>query len=149
MGKEKDAAAYPFFRELLQWGLYKRSQGRIARQVTFAALLIVCLIGAWRLHVHWQAENELWQTFVPTVVAALGAWLSFRAVNLPRFADFLISVEAEMYKVSWPSRAELFRSGLVVILVIFGLAMILVGYDMFWNLVLSKLLGIRSGGGGG
>ena len=148
MGKEKDAAAYPFFRELLQWGLYKRSQGRIARQVTFAALLIVCLIGAWRLHMHWQSSGEIWHTLVPTVVAALGAWLSFRAVNLPRFADFLISVEAEMYKVSWPSRGELFRSALVVILVIFGLALILVGYDMFWRFVLN-FLGISSGGGGG
>ena len=30
-------------------------------------------------------------------------------VNLPVFADFLIAVEAEMNKVSWPTRGELFR----------------------------------------
>ena len=31
-------------------------------------------------------------------------------MNMPRFADFLIAVEAEMNKVSWPSKAELIRS---------------------------------------
>ena len=36
-----------------------------------------------------------------------------------QFADFLIAVEAEMTKVSWPSRGELVRSSIVVILVIF------------------------------
>jgi preprotein translocase subunit SecE len=48
---------------------------------------------------------------------------------MPTFADFLISVEGEMNKVSWPSRSELFRASLVVILVIFFLAALLFGYD--------------------
>ncbi len=34
----------------------------------------------------------------------VGLWLCFRLVNMPRFADFLIAVEAEMNKVSWPTR---------------------------------------------
>ena len=34
---------------MFQVGLYKRTQGRIARQVTFAALALVVLIGALRL----------------------------------------------------------------------------------------------------
>jgi len=41
--------------------------------------------------------------------------------------DFLIAVEAEMNKVSWPSRAELVRSAAVVIFVIFLLATVLFG----------------------
>jgi preprotein translocase subunit SecE len=58
--------------------------------------------------------------------------VSFRLVNMPRFADFLIAVEAEMYKVSWPSRTELIRSSLVVIFVIFALSVVLFGFDAFW-----------------
>ncbi len=34
---------------LFQLGLYKRSQGRITRQVTFAALMLTVALGAWRL----------------------------------------------------------------------------------------------------
>ena len=56
---------------------------------------------------------------------------------MPAFADFLISVEGEMNKVSWPSRSELFRASLVVILVIFSLAAILYAYD----LVLAYIVG--------
>ena len=45
MAKEKNATASPFLRELFQLGIYKRSQGRIARQVTFAVLAIVRAAG--------------------------------------------------------------------------------------------------------
>ena len=38
-----------FFEEFLRAGVYKRSQGRIVRQVTFAALALTLLIGLWRL----------------------------------------------------------------------------------------------------
>ena len=40
MGKEKNATAGPLLRELVQPGIYKRSQGRIARQATFYVLAI-------------------------------------------------------------------------------------------------------------
>ena len=61
--------------------------------------------------------------------------LRFRVVNMPRFADFLIAVEAEMNKVSWPSRSELVRSSIVVLITIFVLAVVLFAYDMFWGVV--------------
>ncbi len=76
---------------------------------------------------------------IPLVVFAVGAWLAFRLVNTPRFADFLIAVEAEMAKVSWPTKQELFRSSIVVMFTIFGLALILWGYDLFWNRLLTLL----------
>ena len=40
MGKEKNASFSLLLRELFNLNIYKRSQGRIARQVTFAAFLI-------------------------------------------------------------------------------------------------------------
>jgi preprotein translocase subunit SecE len=120
---------------------YKRSQGRIARQVTFFAVLAAVAIGAWRLSS--AASTDVGRYIVPSIVAAVGAWAAFRIVNIPRFADFLISVEAEMNKVSWPSRAELFRASLVVILVIFLLTAILFGYDLVLKTVVNWLLGNR------
>ena len=69
---------------------------------------------------------------------ALGAWISFRIVNLPKFADFLISVEAEMNKVSWPTSGELWRASMVVIAVIFFLA----GLLFFYDAILKTLAGL-------
>jgi preprotein translocase subunit SecE len=58
---------------------------------------------------------------------------------MPTFADFLISVEGEMNKVSWPSRSELFRASLVVILVIFFLAALLFAYDYILTVALQGI----------
>ena len=79
------------------------------------------------------------QFFVPALLVVAGGWLIFRLVNLPSFADFLIAVEAEMNKVSWPMRGELFRSSLVVILLILFLGLVLFGYDVFWRSLLNLL----------
>jgi preprotein translocase subunit SecE len=136
---------------------YKRSQGRIARQITFFAILATVAIGVWRLSDASTAETWAWlvpdgfearlspavvgRYLAPALLLAIGAWLAFRIVNLPRFADFLISVEAEMNKVSWPSRAELFRASMVVIIVIFLLTAILFTYDLVLKYVISWILG--------
>jgi preprotein translocase subunit SecE len=66
---------------------------------------------------------------VPLVILVGGFWIAFRIVNLPSFADFLIAVEAEMNKVSWPSQTELVRCSMVVIFLMFGLTMVLFAYD--------------------
>jgi preprotein translocase subunit SecE len=139
MAKEKNLTVSPFFREFFQLGFYKRSQGRIARQVTFASLLIVILLGAWRLSVFQINAGRGMQFAVPVALGALGIWLAFRLVNIPSFADFLIAVEAEMNKVSWPTRGELVRSSLVVIFCIFFLAAVLFGFDLFWRYLLHVL----------
>jgi preprotein translocase subunit SecE len=81
------------------------------------------------------------QYIVPALLVAFGAWLAFRIVNFPRFADFLISVEAEMNKVSWPSRGELFRASMVVLVVIFLLTAILLAYDLILKAAIGWFLG--------
>ena len=78
---------------------------------------------------------------MPGAVLLIGWWLCYRLINLPKFADFLIAVEAEMTKVSWPTQTELFRSSLVVILFIVSLAALLFVFDLFWQW-LFKLIGI-------
>ncbi len=141
-----------FVQELFRFGLYKRSQGKIARQVTFAALAIIVALAAWCLNDYYAGRDTTqewtwreWTTQygVPLAVLILGMWASFRFVQLPSFADFLISVEAEMNKVSWPSWTELIRSSIVVILMIFMLAGILFFYDLAWKYLIEQVLRLK------
>ena len=138
-----------FFQELLQSGLYKRNQGRITRQVTFATVAIALALGLWRLSSTLQvaqwAKNlnaSGFHYWLPGVLLACGLWVAYRIVNVPSYADFLIAVEAEMNKVSWPSRSELFRASLVVLLLIFLLAAVLAVFDLFWRFLFTDVLHI-------
>jgi preprotein translocase subunit SecE len=128
-----------FFQELFRVGVYKRSQGRVARQATFAALAVIVALGAWSWSLYFSGRGAAAQYFVPLCLLAAGLWASFRVVQMPAFADFLISVEGEMNKVSWPSRGELFRASLVVMFVIFFLAAVLFIYDLALREVLGYI----------
>lgn len=140
MAKEGNTTLTPLWRDLLSVEVYKRSQGRICRQVTFGALALVCAAGAWSLrHALADSLSFALQYGLSGGLLVGGLWLSFRVVNLPRFADFLIAVEAEMNKVSWPSRTELVRSSIVVIVVMIALAALLYFFDFFWQFLLHGL----------
>jgi preprotein translocase subunit SecE len=133
-----------FVQELFRVGVYKRNQGRISRQATFAALAVIVAFGAWSLNEFFQDKHPVVHYLVPFVLLLAGVWASFRIINMPNFADFLISVEGEMNKVSWPSRGELFRASIVVMVVIFFLAALLFAYDVALEYVLTfldKLIG--------
>ena len=140
MAKDK-SREQPMRLPLLSMRFYRRTQGRIVRQVTMISLVILTLLIAWRSHVTLKVssdEDPLWTLAVPATLLLLGTWFSFRLVHLPRFADFLIAVEAELNKVSWPSQQELIKSSIVVIVVIFLLAGVLWGYDLLWYAILKK-----------
>jgi preprotein translocase subunit SecE len=170
MAKEASTQTATFWRMLFSLGFYKRSQGRIARQATFAVLAVVVLLAGWSLLNYmpgkvlpftdlllkepeaggvadtslYDSVNNFGRYMLPLAVVLGGFWLAFRAMNIPQFADFLISVEAEMNKVSWPSRLEMYRSAIVVIITIFGLAFLLFGYDVIWQFLL-RGLGVLKG----
>jgi preprotein translocase subunit SecE len=162
-----------FLQEMLRVGIYKRSQGRITRQVTFAVVAVVIALGLLRLSgilktstmaagaaawfgqyslllpfywiaagCSWIASLGLFYLWFPGVLLMLGLWASYRMVNVPGFADFLIAVEAEMNKVSWPTRPELYRASMVVLIVIITLAILMSVFDMIWKLLLSSGLHI-------
>ncbi|MEO0530079.1 MAG: preprotein translocase subunit SecE, partial [Planctomycetota bacterium] len=98
--------------------------------------------GAWSLNTYMQAEGYAaqWTIGVPLAVLAASGWAAFRLIQLPKFAEFLIAVEAEMGKVSWPTQSELLKASGVVIFVIFGLAGLLFLYDWILKYVLSGQL---------
>lgn len=154
---QNQTAASTLWRDLLSFAVYKRNQGKVARQVTFAALAITLATGVWRLAqllpVWFASDSTLAATgssdlgvlrfLVPGLLLATGLWSAFRLVNYQPFADFLIAVETEMTKVSWPSADEVVRSSAVVIFLIFALAAILAAYDLFWWFVLRAIQGPR------
>lgn len=149
MNKQKSIAAPSIWQEVLQAGLYKRNQGKIARQVTFVSAAVICLLVAWRIsQADWVDSRNLFlgsNYLIPGIIALIGLWFCYRLVNISKFADFLIAVEAEMNKVSWPSKAELVRSAIIVIGVIVVLAFCLFVFDFLWRL-LFQTLGIVYGG---
>ncbi len=71
------------------------------------------------------------------LVAVLGVWVSFRVINFPTFADFLVSVEAEMSKVSWPSKRDLFANTRVVLIFMALFTALIYVYDLFFKSVFS------------
>jgi len=146
---ENSTARGSLLGELFSAAVYKRNQGRIARQLTGVALATVIGIGVWRLAQLFSAlglgggpDYGVLRIALPAALFALGLWVAFRMVNVPWFADFLIAVEAEMAKVSWPSGQEVFRSSAVIIFLMFALAGILAAYDLFWWFALRYVLRI-------
>jgi preprotein translocase subunit SecE len=148
MGKDKAPGGgwWELAQEFLRFDLYKRSQGKIVRQATGGVVALGFALAAWRMHEYLHAymgeRTAALAYAIPTVVLLLGLWIAYRLVNVPSFADFLIAVEAEMNKVSWPARTELVRASIVVIVLMFGLALVLFGYDYVWNFLLSRVLRI-------
>ena len=138
MAKDNAVATANVWQSLF-FGSYKKSQGRYARQITGGALLVLVLIAAYRL-TQWPSVKDFlglngghW--YLGIVAAVIGGFVAYRAVQLPRFADFLIAVEAEMNKVSWPAQGELIKASIVVIFVIFFLAGVLFSFDLIWKMV--------------
>jgi preprotein translocase subunit SecE len=122
-----------FWAEVASGALYKRNQGRLTRQLTALAVAAVFLVGAWMFSNTLLSElDRPVRVGVPCLIAAAGAWLAFRLVNYPRFADFLISVEAEMDKVSWPDWPYLVRATGVTLAVMFLLCAYLWLWDLVW-----------------
>jgi hypothetical protein len=93
--------------------------GQSDRQATFAALArrlpsvcggsrSCCLFGVERHRCRRRRGADLGVVSVPGagLLLAAGLWSVYRLVNMPRFADFLIAVESEMAKVSWPTGGE-------------------------------------------
>ena len=144
--KKTDGAKASFWPELFRFELYKPSQGRIVRQVTFITIALLGCLVAWEFKRAYLPESLLGYGGM-TLIAAAIAWVGFRLVSYSTFANFLIAVEAEMNKVSWPNGQQLWRSSVVVMFVIFALAAFLFVFDALWTAIF-EVIGIRYSGGG-
>lgn len=143
-----------FVRAMLSSQPYKPGQGSWARHGTLAAagLLIVGGMYSW---MQTQPESDpALKWGVPVLLGIVAGWMAYRLVHYPRFADFLISTEAEMNKVSWPGYQELKISTVVVLATMVLMAVFLFVADSFWKYLLYwlgilKIGGLMGGGGAG
>ena len=120
--------------------IYKRGQGRYTRSVTFLAVMLIVVIGARTLSNKLAAYAGPYVQFgVPTLlVIALGV-LMFWLVNRVKSADFLITTEGEMKKVSWSSKKEVIGSTKVVIVTTLIMAAVLGALDVAFTLLFQWL----------
>ena len=144
MAKQKqDASRGGFWSELFQFGLYKPNQGRVVRQVTFISIALLCFLAAWEVQrAGWLSSLGGASYLAMIALGCVGIWFGYRVVNYSAFADFLIAVEAEMNKVSWPTRKELWNASVVVMFVIFAMAAFLFLFDAIWTAIF-EAIGIR------
>lgn len=146
-GGSSESSSGSFLSELFKFGLYKPNQGRVVRQVTFFAILLLSGLAAYELH-RFRLLSEMFPgsryVFLLGLIA-VALWFAYRIVNYSKFADFLIAVEAEMNKVSWPTKDELWKASLVVMFVIFAMAAALFFFDLVWT-KLFQVVGIRYNG---
>jgi preprotein translocase subunit SecE len=129
-----------FWSELASSGLYKRSQGRLARRLTGVAIAAIAILGAWSFQVTFATEASAPIKYgIPGTVAVLGCWLAFRAINFEKFAEFLIATETEVEKVHWPDRQHVQRASVVVIVTMLLMGGMLFLFDVVWRFVFSYI----------
>ena len=128
----------------MKFEVYKVGQGKYTRLYTAIGAAIIAGMGCLQLYKKLRAADlGLWlETLVPAgLFSALGI-LIFWLVNKPSFADFMISAEGEMKKVSWSSRREIAISTFIVIVVVIIFAALLgiadFGFELFFQWLLRE-----------
>jgi preprotein translocase subunit SecE len=138
-----------FLANLTRADLYKPRQGWYARLYTGIGLGVVVVLGLWRLY---DALKDNYSTLtsygVPTAIGLVLGWVIFRLIQYPPFVEFLIATEAEMNKVSWTSKDDLYRATSVVLVTVTLMAVFLFGVDWVWSNLLQILGVLRFGGNG-
>lgn len=131
------------------FNIYKRGQGKYTRLSSAFAAAVIVGLGCLRLFskleaVSWGFSNRaaMWiATMVPVGLFVILALLIFWLVNKSSIADFMISAEGEMKKVSWSSRQEIMVSTSIVIVVVIVMAALLGTTDFGFTLFFRWLLG--------
>jgi len=126
--------------ELFRFGIYKSNQGRMVRQFTFFAVAVIAAFGCMTLaNGPLMSSAKSVQVGVPLLIWLFVCWVAFRMVNIPRFADFLVSVESELEKVTWPTRHEVVQATIVVLCMMFFLGVFLFLVDLIWTWLFSVI----------
>ena len=128
--------------------IYKRGQGKYTRLWSAFAVAIIAGLGCLRLYTKLEAaswglspKTTLWiATMVPSGLFVIMAFVIFWLVNKPSVADFMVSAEGEMKKVSWSSRQEIYVSTFVVIAVVIIMSLLLGATDISFSALFSWLL---------
>ncbi|MBN1456698.1 MAG: preprotein translocase subunit SecE [Sedimentisphaerales bacterium] len=120
----------------MEFKIYKRGQGYYTRLYSALVCFGIIVVGCYVLYGKLQVIENIWvKTLVPAGVCAVLGLLVFWLVNRASIADFMISAEGEIKKVSWSSRREIVASTVVVICVVTLMAALLYFTDMAFQLL--------------
>jgi len=133
----------PFFTNLVRGGVVKPTQGKHARLFTALGLGLLVVTGLYQLYELYLKDQyaPAARFGIPVGLGLVLGWIIWRIVQYPPFADFLIATEAEMNKVSWTSRDDLYRATVVVLCSMFFLAFYLFAVDYLWSWLL-QIIGV-------
>jgi len=116
--------------------IYKRGQGYYTRLYSALVSFVIVAMGCYVLYGKLQAGDNIWVgSLVPAGICLVFGLLIFWLVNRPNVADFMISAEGEIKKVSWSSRREILFSTIIVIFVLAFMAVMLWVTDMAFQLL--------------
>lgn len=136
-GKSVGADLIP---ELFRFSIYKANQGRMVRQFTFFGIAILAAFGCVTLaNGPLLGAARAVQVGVSALVWVACCWVAFRIVNYPKFADFLVSVESELERVTWPSKHEVIQATIVVLATMLFLGVFLFLIDLLWIWLFSAI----------
>ena len=122
----------------MRLSIYKKGQGKYTRLCSGFGMGLVVMLGCLQLYKKLQATDlNMWvQTMVPAGLFVVLSALIFWVVNKKNIADFMISAEGEVKKVSWSSRREIAVSTFIVIVVVAIMAALLgvtdLGFQLFF-----------------
>ena len=137
---------------------YKPEQGRMARMAAFWSLALLLLFGCTFLHETLSSyvealrepigglvlpivSLELSGAFLISAALFFGVlWWLYRYMNRPNVADFLIEVEIEMRKVTWPTMDEVVNASIVVVVTVVVLMGFLAGSDFVLGKLVERLI---------
>ena len=128
---------------------YKWGQGKNTRLWSAIAVAVIAAVGCWRLYEKLQASLDvsvtsgLWiSVVVPIAVFGAISLFVYWLVNKPAAADFLISAEGELKKVSFSTKREIAISTTVVVFVVIVMSVMLGVADLAFTLFFSNVVGI-------
>jgi preprotein translocase SecE subunit len=128
---------------------YKWGQGKDTRLYSAAAVAVIAVVGCYRLYEKLKATMDLTQTLglwlsicIPLGLVAIIGGLIYWLSNRPSVADFLISAEGELKKVSFSSKREIAVSTTIVIVVVLLMSAMLGVADFVFDIFFTNVLGI-------
>ena len=138
---------------------YKKGQGSKGRLLAIIACFGLIAWGGHSLWVQLQGSASLartlvrvphvgltitWSLVIAVAVVLFGCAAVTWVLNRPRTVNLLVDTEAEMKRVSWPSRQEAWNSSVIVVVTVVVMMGLLFFYDFILNAVLNLIF--RAGG---
>lgn len=116
----------------MQLYIYKRGQGYYTRLWGSIACFAIIAIGCFSLYriLSGTTSNPWIYTVIPVAVLVGFTYLVYWLQNRPSIADFLITAESELKKVTWSSKEQIIASTIIVIFVVIVLSVMLGSVDV-------------------